>query len=335
MIQILRSAGTDGTVDANEYSDLQYLVSSNSNFAMPAYVRNLASDVVGNNPANSMFKGQASSNLAAGSSSTLLNNLVDKWFLGVDVPALTGSGITYQTANGVLFTGTPSRSDARQGQLGDCYFIASLVSIADKNAQAVQNMFLDNGDGTFTVRFYATAGSTPGSGVADYVTVNRQLPAYSNGTLAYSGYGQSVSSATTTLWIALAEKAYAQWNATGNEGRDGTNRYAAIEGGWMSNVNAQVLGYTSTNYSFSGTQASVMIDAINAGRSVTLGTLGNASLVALLEATHTLSLDTIPRTEPLPSTIHGILPSERFDMVSITSELLSLHGRQPVQFEFD
>jgi hypothetical protein len=117
-----------------------------------------------------------------------------------------------------------------------------------------------------------TAGFTTGVGVADYVTVDRRLPSFSNGTLAYSGMGQSMTSSSTTLWIALAEKAYAQWNETRNSGRDGTNRYSSIEGGWMSNVNAQVLGYNSTNHSFASTPKQTMISALSAGRAVTLGT---------------------------------------------------------------
>jgi len=264
IIRVLRSAGEDGIVDANELVDLRFIASSSSIYAMPAYVRELAKDVVNSSPANSTFKGQTAGNLAAGSSATHLNNLVDKWFLGADEPVLTNSGYSYQTVVGNLFNGTPSRSDARQGQLGDCYFIAALASIADKNPEAVRNLFIDNSDGTYTVRFYV-------DGKADYVTVNRRLPS-SSGQLVYSGYGQSISSTSTTLWIALAEKAYAQWNETGNEGRDGTNRYASIEGGWMSYVNAQVLGYNSSNYSFSSTPKQTLVTAISSGRSVTLGT---------------------------------------------------------------
>jgi hypothetical protein len=111
----------------------------------------------------------------------------------------------------------------------------------------------------------------------DYVTVNRRLPTNSGGRLEYSGYGLSVSSSATTGWIALAEKAYAQWNETGNEGRDGTNQYSSIAGGWMSNVNAQVLGTSSSNYAFSTTPKQTLISAITASKSITLGTLQNAS----------------------------------------------------------
>jgi len=268
----LRSAVDDGSVSATELADFRFLVSTTTPFNIPDYVRELASDVVTANPANRIFQGHSAGNLASGSSATLLNNLVDKWFLGADVPLISTAGVTYQTSTGNLFNGVPSRLDARQGQLGDCYFITSLAGIADRNPNAIRNMFIDNGDGTYTIRFYSVGSGTP---KADYVTVDRRLPAYSNHTLAYSGYGKNVASTSTTLWIALAEKAYAQWNETGNEGRDGTNRYAAIEGGWMSNVNAPVLGYKSTNYTFSNQQT--LISALSAQQSVTLGTKTSVS----------------------------------------------------------
>lgn len=270
MIQVLKFAGTDGVVDATELADLRYISSNGSIYAMPSYVRELAKDVVNSNPANLKFKGQTAGNLAAGSSATLLNNLVDKWFLGSDEPVLASSGLSYQTVVGNLFNGTPSRNDGKQGQLGDCYFIAALSAIADSSPDVVRNLFIDNSDGTYSVRFYAQAGQ------ADYVTVNRRLPTNSGGRLEYSGYGFSITSTATTVWIALAEKAYAQWNETGNEGRDGTNRYSAIEGGWMSNVNAQVLGYNSSNYAFPTTPKASLVNAIAAGRSVTLGTKSGA-----------------------------------------------------------
>ena len=36
----------------------------------------------------------------------------------------------------------------------------------------------------------------------------------------------------------LIEKAYAEWNETGHEGRDGQNAYASLAGGWMQVVDA-------------------------------------------------------------------------------------------------
>ncbi|MFO0977565.1 MAG: C2 family cysteine protease [Planctomycetaceae bacterium] len=284
MISILRLAGDDGTVSSTELSDYQYLVSPGAGFVILDYVRNLASDVVNSNSANAKFQGQTLGTLTGGSAATQLNRLIDKWFFGADVPQVTTNGLTWTTATGTLFPATPSRSDTKQGMLGDCYFISALAAIADRNPNAVRNMFIDNGDGTYTVRFYTgqygnfnnngtiTSGFANGTGTADYVTVNRSLPVSSNGSLVYSGYGLSATSTSTVLWIALAEKAYAQWNETGNEGRDGTNRYAAIEGGWMADVNCQVLGYNSTNFPFYSASKSTLVTALTSQRAVTLGT---------------------------------------------------------------
>jgi hypothetical protein len=112
-------------------------------------------------------------------------------------------------------------------------------------------MILPNGDGTWTVRFYK------GSGVADYVTVNNELPVVSQalsqawagtvGGLAYNGCWTITSpTGSNGLWLALVEKAYAQWNEVGSEGHgsglDGENAYATIAGGFSQPVMDQVLG---------------------------------------------------------------------------------------------
>jgi hypothetical protein len=163
--------------------------------------------------------------------------------------------------SGSLFAGTPSHLDEYQGYLGDCYLISSLGAIADSVPTAIQNMFVDNSDGTWTVRFYA-------NGVADYVTVDATLPFYGN-SLVYAGAGVNGS-----LWIPLAEKAYAQWNETGKEGRDGSNTYAAIEGGWMADVDAQVLGRNATSYNVSTTaDQNALIAALGSKKAVTIGTV--------------------------------------------------------------
>ncbi|MCC6512165.1 MAG: Ig-like domain-containing protein [Pirellulaceae bacterium] len=291
VMQILRSTGTDGAVDATELSDLRYIVANAVNYAMPGYVQVLASNVVNSNAANATYQGNAAGNLAAGSTNSLLTILVDKWFLGTDLPTITGSGITYRTAAGTLFNGSPTLTDQKQGQLGDCYFIAALGAIAQRNPTAITNMFIDNGDGTFTVRFYTgtysmfyapdgtiSDGFAGGTGTANYVTVNRQLASYANNTFAYSNAGLSLAGSSVPLWIALAEKAYAQWNATGKANRNGTNTFSGIEGGWMGTVNAQVLGTNGTAYYTSSSTAQTLINALNSGKAVTIGTKGTAGL---------------------------------------------------------
>lgn len=297
MIAILRSTVKDGMVNANEFGDLQFIVTNASTYKIPEHVHSLASDVVNGNVANKTFQGRSLGNLAIGSNALQMNSLVDKWFFGADLPQLTSSTYSYQIASGTLFDSNPSYLDQKQGALGDCYLIAALGSIAYVNPEAIRNMFIDNNDGTFTVRFYGgkygmfmnpdgtlSDGFAVGtSGVADYVTVDRRLPSYNSGSFIYSNLGASVRSPSNRLWIALAEKAYAQWNETGLSGRNGTNTYAAIEGGWMATVAAQVLGRNSTTYMFSNTPKQVLINALNSGRSVTLGTKSSGMGAGLVE----------------------------------------------------
>jgi hypothetical protein len=293
MIKILRSVSAAGAVTGAELSDLKELVSLSTAYGMPDYVQVLASDVVNGNPANATYQGQKLGNLAAGSSAAQLNNLIDKWFLGTDHPALSNLSdepLEYRKVDGSLFPRTPSHRDELQGEPNDCYLIAALGSLADSNPLAVENMFIDNGDGTYTVRFYTgtygdagyysdggvSAGFADTNVTADYVTVDSMLPTYSNGVLACAGYGASYDNLANSLWIPLAEKAYAQWNQTGKAGpdRDGGNAYASLKGGWMAAVDAQVLGHNAIDYrSLATTPEQVAIDALAAKNAVTINTL--------------------------------------------------------------
>jgi hypothetical protein len=274
MIQIFQSVSANGAVTSSEFADLVTILNEAGTLNMPGFVQVLSSDVIKGNVANATYQGQALGNLAVGSSATQLNDLVGKWFLGADEPTLTSSSYVYNLAAGSLFPHAPTITDEFQGQLGDCYLISSLGTIADSNAAAIENMFVDNGDGTFTVRFYA--GTT-----ADYVTVDRMLPTTSSGAFAYADYGANYANAANSLWIPLAEKAYAEWNQTGKEGRDGLNAYGSLESGWMDAVDAQVLGQSATNYSMTSTTEQNAINALAANEAVTIGTsTANYGLVA-------------------------------------------------------
>jgi len=241
MLEILRSTGADDQlVDAYEFADLKAILNKASLLQIPGYARVLADDVVNGNPANARYQGQTLGNLAAGSSATQLNMLVDKWFLGADRPA---AAFPYQSFAGSLFVNNPTYTDMNQGGVGDCYLIAALGAIAKSSPAAIENIFIDNGDDTWTVRLYV--GTT-----ADYLTVDRLLPALPDGSPAYHAVGGGrFSNPANELWLALAEKAYAQWNETGRTGRSNPeNSYASISSGWMDTVSNQVLGNAATTY---------------------------------------------------------------------------------------
>lgn len=287
MLQIFSAVESKGAVTSSELADLKTIVSNATKLNMAGYVQQLAGDVVSGDAANATYLGQNLGNLAVGSSATQLTDLVDKWFLGTDLPTLTSSSYVYKTVSGSLFPTTPSIANEFQGELGDCYFISSLGTIADQNPAAIEDMFVNNGDGTYTVRFYTgTYGSSynssngsysdgfvNGTGTAQYVTVNLQLPTTASGMLVYSDYGSMYNNPNNSLWIPLLEKAYAQWNQTGAEGRDGTNSYAGIEGGWMATVDAQVLGHNATDYFMGTATEQQLISALTSGQAVTIATM--------------------------------------------------------------
>ena len=285
MIQVLDFAAAAGPVTAGELANLKTFLAKAAALNVPGYVQVLAGDVIDGNAANTDYQGAAVGNLAVGSSAAEFTKLIDKWFLGTDHPALCNSSLTYRPTAGSLFPHTPSHSDEVQGALGDCYLISALGTLADSNPAAIQNAIINNGDGTYTVRFYygplgvinngsgtISAGFTTGTGTADYVTVDGMLPASSSGILQYADYGASCSNSANALWIPLIEKAYAQWNETGKEGRDGTNAYASIQGGWMATVDAQVLGHNASDYIMSSTLPQVAVNALAARQAVTIGT---------------------------------------------------------------
>ncbi len=283
VIGIFREAAHDGKVTTTELSDLKTLAGHGGEMGMTAAVQDLAGKVVGPNAANKHYQGHAlvaGGQLKAGQTGGQLTELVDKWFLGDDLPAARdddGVLYDYQAVSGRLFgAGGPSYTDVGQGHLGDCYFIASLGEVALASPQSIRNMFTANGDGTWTVRFFHQEGTRQ---VADYVTVNRELPE-SGGCFIFAGGGsgafQPISSASNVLWVALAEKAYAQlaeegWSRPGHS----ANSYRALIGGTGKAPLQQVLGEATQEVgggSLTKQNINTLIADVQAGKLITLCT---------------------------------------------------------------
>ncbi len=233
ILSILRSAGDGNVVDAVEFADLTRLAQSflelNADVSARSYdfVGNLLSKVVGNDRANTTYKGQPLGNLAIGSTKATLDALIDKWFLGTDRPETT---YTYALAAGRLVRSGIDYKDISQGEVKDSAFLASLAAAAQNRSQLISQTFIDNRDGTYTVRFFKPDQT------ADYVTVDRYLPSDpETGTFAYAkqyftlGGEQGIDDPNNELWVALVEKAYAQWLASGwVSTQTASNRYSNL-----------------------------------------------------------------------------------------------------------
>ncbi|MCE2718862.1 MAG: CARDB domain-containing protein [Dolichospermum sp.] len=283
MIALFRDAKDNAVIDANELTDLRTIVSNATLFTMQDYVRVLSDYVVNGNAANQWWTGGGTTrtslgNLYAGSSDIHMEKLVGKWFLGTDRPDLRtegdianqGSGSytgtkTYRAVSGSLFQNGISADDVKQGAVGDCYYVATLSSIAMEKPNYIQNMFIDNGDNTYTVRFF-------NNGVANYVTVDNYLPTNSSGSLIYASSGQSYNNSNNELWVALAEKAYAQLAESGwSRPSNVNNGYGSIEGGWMDYVIKQVTGLNSTFNSILNMNETQLINLVNSNQILTAG----------------------------------------------------------------
>jgi hypothetical protein len=315
MISIFRDAKDGSVIDANELTDLRTLVSNSTLFTMADSVKVLSNKIANSDVANTR---SGFGNLSAGSNATQMENLIGKWFLGNNRPGLTSSSYSYQYVSGSLFQNGLSANDIDQGALGDCYYVATLASIAQEKPDYIQNMFTDNGDNTFTVRFYR-------NGVADYVTVDRYLPTNLSGRAAYAGWGgSSYTSTTNELWVALAEKAYAQLAESGwSRSSTSTNSYADIEGGWMGSVISQVAGLGSSAADAAYMTQAQLINLVNSNQILTVGFNYAAGNTLGVVNNHAYTITAYNATN---QTFHLRNPWGTRDVDVTWSQLVSLRG---------
>jgi hypothetical protein len=117
-----------------------------------------------------------------------------------------------------------SPNDVNQGSIGDCYFLASLIGVANTNPSLIKNAIKDNKNGSFTVKLYTVseAGAlfwkkkvfTP-TNVILYPTFPISVDATdaantnANANPAHAHGGDKDDKGNTELWVRLVEKAYA------------------------------------------------------------------------------------------------------------------------------
>lgn len=117
--------------------------------------------------------------------------------------------LRYEWTEGALFKDGVSGNEVIQGSLGDCYFAAGLAAVATKEPSAITRAILENANGTFTVRFFDLPFLPMfGETLEVKVTVDGQLPTRSGGLR----YGRNRD--RSELWVAVLEKAFAQWKGS-------------------------------------------------------------------------------------------------------------------------
>ena len=197
-------------------------------------------------------------------------------------PVVTGSasgGYRNFADSKPLFVDGAQYDDIAQGSVGDCYYLASLASVADSDPGYIEQVIAPLGDGTFAVRFYR-------GGQEVYLRIDGDLPIRSGGSLAYAGFGNDGE-----LWVPLMEKAYAFF-------RFDQNSYASISGGWMSTVYEEMTNMPSGfmwAYQSADSVWRFIERALDGGHAVTAGSYYNAS--SPIVGSHAYTIRSIEETE--------------------------------------
>ena len=179
-----------------------------------------------------------------------------------------------------LFNGLmPSKDDIDQNKLGDCYFLATLSSMAKTNPDFVRRSVTALGDGSYAVRFFR-------NNAAVYVRVDGDLPTDGMNNIVYAGLG-----AGGAMWGPVLEKAWAYF-------RYNDSNYQSIAGGWPSEVySALGVGSLSRGRNIFGNWeggASALIDHVRnelwSGKSVVVCTPGSPGM---LVGNHCYTVDSV------------------------------------------
>jgi hypothetical protein len=210
------------------------------------------------------------------------DDVVGREPLGEDLPDPDGGGMYQNFAAGrSLFSATtPLADDINQTALGDCYFMATVASMARTNPDFIRRSVVDLGDGTFAVRFFRNNQPV-------FVRVDADLPTDGMNNLVYARFGS-----TGVLWGPIVEKAWAYF-------RRNDSNYKSIEEGFPDEV-YQAFG---VNYAFHGTNIfgnweggswslmSYVMNELWSGKSVTVCTRGGSP--PKLEGSHCYTVDSI------------------------------------------
>ncbi len=212
----------------------------------------------------------------------------------VDHPLASG---TYTAVNGSLFgPNGPSFTDVHQGGVGDCWLMASFAEVAARAPSDIKNMFTyvgtNNENGTivslYSVRLYDSKG------IAHSVLVDTELP--SDGNL-YDHPANGV------LWVALAEKAYAQangsrWVTTGNGGSDS---YNALNGGSPSWALQAITGKPASYFSIN---PSNIASALNSGKLVVIDSSSHPASSSIVDG-HAYAVVACASTGTMPFEVYN------------------------------
>lgn len=163
-------------------------------------------------------------------------------------------------------TNSVSMNDIKQGKLRNCWMMAPLAELAQKDPEAIKRMIQRNSDGTYTVTFKEKVQLPWGMSV--YVdhkeTVKADFPGGLNGN-GHAGTGDKNALGQGEIWPLVIEKAYAQWKGGYDKIKDNGNAGQFMEAltGHASKT------YTPINFPMVGYTYGNLRDDFNSGKNIT------------------------------------------------------------------
>lgn len=160
-----------------------------------------------------------------------------------------------------------SPDDVNQGQVGDCYFLASLAATANTDPEHLRRMISPQPDGSYNVTFYVRDGDHYRTQVVNVTPVFPQMSGGTGGE-TYARGGDVDAAGNTELWVRLLEKAYAKLRGS----------YEEIHGGYEWEAMETIIG-----------QEAEAIDVDD---------VSNTELVTRIEASFNANLPVTTATKP-------------------------------------
>lgn len=122
--------------------------------------------------------------------------------------------------------GNPDPKALKQGSTGNCYFVAALAGLAERDPERLKQMVKDNGDGTYTVKL--------GGGKEQKVQAPTDAEVAMYGSAGQDG-----------MWQSVMEKAYAQRENNGEFFPEDDPHDSTGDGGFLGTGVEDVTGHSS------------------------------------------------------------------------------------------
>jgi Ca2+-binding RTX toxin-like protein len=189
-----------------------------------------------------------------------------------------GTGYVNFSNHPLFSTNGPSKDDIRQGNVGDCWLMATLSAAAKQSQIRIQQTVVPLGDGSYGVDFMR-------NGAHEFYRVDGDLPTW--GGTETSGLKYADMGAQGSIWVPIVEKAYAFY-------RKHQDTYQSLSGGWPYDA-FKALRASPTDISW-GSQDSVMNQisaALYASKAIAVCTKGTITSDCPCIGSHCYTVDSM------------------------------------------